>query len=312
MKVLLLGRGVISATYGWALEQAGNEVEFLVRPGRAAAYGETIRLELLDGRRRGAAQQVVRTWPVRYREALEPDHDFDLVVLSVAHHRLAEAAASVAPRLGGATVLVLGNVWAEPADAVHGLPLDRVVWGFPGVGGGFTADGVLRAALLPGIVFGTLGAALTERDRAVRGVFRAAGFRIREQRDLRGWLWLHMLADAGVHAQGLRLGSLSKLIGRPDAFRAALLTTRELLPLLRLRGAPPSSRSTLLYRAPARLTALLIATAVRRVPIARRSLEAHTDPLAEEPRAVVRDVLAEVRRHGLSAPRLEAAEALLR
>lgn len=50
---------------------------------------------------------------MRYREELEQDHDFDLIVLSVQHDRLAEAASLLAPRVGNATVLVLSNIWGE-------------------------------------------------------------------------------------------------------------------------------------------------------------------------------------------------------
>jgi 2-dehydropantoate 2-reductase len=38
------------------------------------------------------------------------------------------------------------------------------------------------------------------------------------------------------------------------------------------------------------------------------SIEAHSDPDAEEPREICRDTLAEARRLGISVPRLEAAE----
>ena len=52
---------------------------------------------------------------MRYRETVEPDRDIiALIVLSVSHHRLAEAAAFLAPRLSQATVLIFGNIWAEP------------------------------------------------------------------------------------------------------------------------------------------------------------------------------------------------------
>ena len=32
IKILMFGRGVIATVYGWALEQAGHDVEFYVRP----------------------------------------------------------------------------------------------------------------------------------------------------------------------------------------------------------------------------------------------------------------------------------------
>jgi 2-dehydropantoate 2-reductase len=310
VKILMFGRGVIATIYGWALQQAGHDVEFYVRPGRAATYGDAVDLDLLDTRRRVWGRHVVEKWPVRYREALEPDHDFDLIVLSVPHHRLTEATAFLSPRVGQATVLVFGNLWDEPPAAIGALPVDRVAWGFPMAGGGFGADGELRGLLLPSVVFGTVGGPPTDRERAVRQAFREAGLRIKEQPDFRGWLWVHFVSDAGLFSQGLRLGSLSKLAGRTSDFREALLAGRELLPLLTARGVDLRRHrgGVLLFRAPAWLTAPALAWLTAHVRPLRVSIEAHSDPDAEEPREVCRDVLAEARRLGISVPRLEAAE----
>ncbi|WP_372662875.1 ketopantoate reductase family protein [Amycolatopsis kentuckyensis] len=310
MKILMFGRGVIAAVYGWALEQAGHDVEFYVRPGRAAAYGDAIELDLLDARKCIRGQRVVRSWPVRYREELAPGHDFDLIVLSVQHQRIPEAAAFLAPRIGNATVLVFGNVWAEPLTAIGALPADRVAWGFPQSGGGFGADGVLRGMMLPLVVFGTLDRPPAERALAVRRAFRAAGFRIRERADFRGWLWLHFVANAGLHAQGLKRGSLADLAGATGDLREALLTSRELLPLVAARGVDlRRHRGAMLgYRAPTWLTAPAFAWLTAHFPPARASFETHCDPDAAEPRDVCRDTLAEARRLGIAVPRLEAAE----
>ncbi|OXM66223.1 ketopantoate reductase family protein [Amycolatopsis vastitatis] len=310
MKILMFGRGVIATIYGWALEQAGHDVEFYVRPGRAATYGDAVDLDLFDMRRRVWGQRVVEKWPTRYREALEPDHDFDLIVLSVPHHRVAEATAFLAPRVGRATVLVFGNVWAEPPAAAGALPLDRIAWGFPQAGGGFGADGVLRGVLLRSVIFGTLGQPPNDRERAVREVFREAGFRLKEQPDFRGWLWVHFVSNAGLHSQGLRRGSLSKLAGATGDLREGLLAGRELLPLLEARGVDLRRHrgGVLLFRAPTWLTAPAFAWLTAHVAPLRVSLETHTDPDAEEPREVCRDTLAEARRLGISVPRLEAAE----
>jgi 2-dehydropantoate 2-reductase len=310
VKILMFGRGVIATVYGWVLQHAGHDVEFYVRPGRAATYGNAVDLDLFDVRRRVWGQRVVEKWPVRYRETLEPDHDFDLIVLSVPHHRLTEAAAFLSPRVGKATVLVFGNVWTEPLAAIGTLPPDQIAWGFPQAGGGFDADGVLRGALLPSVVFGTLGRPPTDREQAVRQAFREAGLRIKERPDFRGWLWVHFVSDAGMFSQGLRLGSLSELAGARVDLREALLAGRELLPLLQARGVDlRRHRGGLLpFRAPTWLTASLFAWLTARVPSASVSLTAHDDPDAEEPREVCRDVLAEARRLGVSAPRLEAAE----
>ncbi|MEV8438606.1 2-dehydropantoate 2-reductase N-terminal domain-containing protein [Actinosynnema sp. NPDC051121] len=310
MRILMFGRGVIATVYGRTLERAGHDVEFHVRPGRAATYGAAVDLDLIDLRRRRWGRRVVETWPVRYREALEPDHDFDLIVLSVPHHRLPEATAFLAPRVGNATVLVFGNVWSEPLDAIGDLPVDRVAWGFPLAGGGFGADGVLRGTLLPSVVFGTVDRPPTERERAVRRTFREAGFRLREQPDFRGWLWLHFASNAGLHSQGLKRGSLAELVGATADLRQALLTTRELLPLVRARGVDLRRHrgGVLPYRVPTWLTAPALAWLLANVKPIRVNFEAHSDREAEEPREICRDTLAEARRLGVPVPRLEAAE----
>ena len=306
MKILMFGRGVIAAAYGWALERAGHEVEFFVRPGRAAEYGPAIDLELLDARRRLLGRRVTETWPVRYRETLEPDHDFDLIVLSVQHYSFSEAVSFLAPRVGRATVLVFNNLWVEPAAAVDALPAGQVAWGFPAAGGGFGEDGVLRAALLPIVFFGTLGGPPSERERAVRAVFGGAGFRIRETTDVRGWLFVHFLQNAGLHTQSLRRGSLAAL-SRHDV-REAILATRELLPLAEARGVDLRRHrgDVAPFTAPVWLTAPAMSWLFGHFPPMRVVMESHANP--EELRAVCRDTLAEARRLGVPVPRLKAAE----
>ena len=155
MRILMFGRGVISTIYGRVLHAAGHDVEFYVRPGRAAEYGDEVRLDWIDGRRKPFGRRVRESFRTPLRESIDPGDGFDLIVLSVGHHRLAEAAAFLAPRLGAATVLVFGNLWEEPLTAVAPLPADRLVFGFPQAGGGFMEDGVLWGAMLPSVVIGT-------------------------------------------------------------------------------------------------------------------------------------------------------------
>ncbi|MFC0643820.1 ketopantoate reductase family protein [Cellulomonas phragmiteti] len=305
MRVLMFGRGVIATIYGRVLHAAGHDVEFYVRPGRAAEYGDEVQLDWIDGRRGPIGRRVRESFRTTLRESVGPDDGVDLVVLSVGHHRLAEAAAFLAPRLGSATVLVFGNLWDEPLAAVAPLPADRLVLGFPQAGGGFGEDGVLSAALLPAVVIGTTAGGPSRREQEVIAAFRQAGLSIRQEGDMRGWLWIHFAADAGMFAQALRSGSLAAMIGDRRAFAEAFLTTRELLPLLEARGVDLRRHraAVLPFRLP-RLVAPAIGWATAHVPIARRSLAAHTDPHAAEARAVLADTRAVARRLGVPTPRL--------
>lgn len=309
MRILMFGRGVVAAAYGWALAGAGHDVEFYVRPGRAASYGDSMDLDILDARRKGRDRWVRETWSPRYREELAPEHDFDLIVLSVPHHRLPDAIEFLSTRIGNATVLMLSNVWDEPADVVAPLPPAQVAWGAPQAGGGYDEAGRLHATLLPAVLFGSLNETLTDRELAARTAFRHAGFRVRERPDIRGWLLLHTATDAGLFSQALRRGAMADLIGDTAALREAMLIGRELLGVIEARGVDLRRHRTtaLTYRLPSWLPAVVLSAATTRVAIVRRAFEAHADPDAEEPRVVCRDVLAEARRLGVPTPRLSAA-----
>ncbi|WBB79553.1 hypothetical protein O7606_25960 [Micromonospora sp. WMMD882] len=165
---------------------------------------------------------------------------------------------------------------------------------------------MLRAALLPAVFLGTLDQPPTGRERAVRQVFREAGFRIQENSDFRGWLSIHFVQNAGLHTRALRRGSLAGL--SPRDVREAILATRELLPLVEARGVDlRRHRAELLpLTAPVWLAAPALAWLLGRFPPMRVVTEAHANP--EELRAICRDTLAEARRVGVRTPRLEAAE----
>jgi len=308
MKILMFGRGVIATIYGRAFQAAGHEVEFYVRPGRVADYATDVHMELIDGRRAPLGRQTRATFAPRLRESIDPGDEFDLVVLSVGHHRLSEAAAFLAPRIGAAPVLVFGNVWREPLDAIAPLPADQVVFGFPQAGGGFDENGVLRGALLGSVILGASNTSATKPQRVARAAFAQAGIGVREEGDMRGWLMLHVALDAGMFSQALRVGGLAKMVGDPRALRGAFLTSRELLPVLAARGV--DLRRHRAAAIPTRFPLLigaLTAAASAALPIARASLAAHTDPNAAEPRAVLDDTLRTARELGIVVPRLEGA-----
>ena len=305
VRILMFGRGVIATIYGRVLQGAGHEVEFYVRSGRAAEYGSEVTLDWIDGRHKPFGRHITETFATQLRESLAVSEPYDLIILSVGHHRLAEAASIVAPHAGDATVLVFGNIWEEPADAVAPIEAEQLVFGFPLAGGGFSKDGVLSGALLSNVIIGESGDTATRREQEVHDLFHQAGLSVRRERDMRGWLWLHFIADAGMFSQALRSGSLAEMVGDRRAFRAAFETTRDLLPLLRARGVDiRRHRSTALPFLQPRLVAPLIAWATARIPFARRNLAAHTDPQTPEALAVIADTLREAKRLGIPAGRL--------
>ncbi|SDG61247.1 2-dehydropantoate 2-reductase [Lentzea fradiae] len=309
MKILMFGRGMIASVYGWAFEKAGHQVEFYVRPGRAAQHGPEIELSIRDGREKGA--EVSERWPVTLREELAPGHDFDLVLVSVNPDQLAGAVEFLTGRVGTATVLVFGNVWADPAEVVSSLPADQVVWGFPGAGGGFTGSRV-SGGMLKNVFLGYVdGSNRGLRHEAVRDLFTGAGFSVSRVRDFRSWLWFHYILDAGMLTEVLAAGSVDAYLGSPEAVSGSVLLVREMVPLLKAKGGTPRIGAALMTYLPAGLVSFVLRKTLGGDNLAAfffRQIE-RTGHLDRHLAGLYsRDVLAEARERGIRLPRLEARE----
>ncbi|ANZ43481.1 ketopantoate reductase [Lentzea guizhouensis] len=309
MRILMFGRGTIATLYGWAFAKAGHEVEFYVRPGRSAQLPPAVDLRIRDGRKRGAA--VTERWPTTLRE--DVDADYDLVVLSVNHDQLDDAVEFLSTRVGGATVLMFGNVWADPAAVVSALPASQVVWGFPGGGGGFDGS-TLRGGVVKNVFLGFVDDSNRgARYQAVRDLFRGAGFAVSQSRDFRSWLWFHFIMDAGLLTQGLAVGGRAELARSRTAARDVFLLMREMVPLLKAKGGTPRLGAAVVSRVPA----VLLGFALRKVLGGKNMLSFLTEELeraghtsGELAGVYARDVLADARRLGVPLPRLTALEPL--
>jgi 2-dehydropantoate 2-reductase len=313
MKILLFGRGTITTQYGWAFENAGHTVEFYVRPGRAAQFGTSAELDLLDARRNRRGDPVRVTWSVVLREDLDADHDYDLIMVSVTHGAFAAAADFLAPRVGRATVLVFNNLWTDPRHAIAAFPAGQVVWGFPGAGGGFNDAGILRGGLLKTVFFGTLGGKLTDRDRAVREFFTSTGFSVCEQKNFGDWLWHHFILDVGFGSETLKAGGVEALMSSSKFLKGIVFDVRELLPLLKARGAKLSLAETLPFFLPARLFAFVLKKVFAPGSLQREITlrGGESTATSAEMKVYPRDALQEARRLGVKVPRLEGIEKLL-
>lgn len=303
----MFGRGTIATLYGWAFAEAGHEVEFYVRPGRAARYGPAVDLRIRDGRRKGA--EVSQRWPVTLRE--DVGHGYDLVLLSVNPGQLPEAAEFLSDRVGDATVLVFGNVWADPADVVSALPRDQVVWGSPGGGGGFTGSRLDGGMMKPVFLGFCDGSDRGTRFEAVRRLFTGTGFSVSRVNDFRSWLWFHYIVDAGMLARLLAAGDLAGFLGSREAVGDAVLLVREMIPLLRAKGGTPRIGAALVTWLPVGLLGFALRKSLSGDGMAAflfRQLE-RTGQLDRDLAGLyARDVLAEARERGIRLPRLESLE----
>lgn len=324
MKILMIGRGVIATVYGWALTKAGHSITYYVRPGRAALYGPEVTLDLLDVRRRVQGVWVQETLSTALIEDLPAGHDHDLIMVSVQHYRFPEVVDFLAQRPSQATVLLFSNLWTELDEAVAALNAEHLVWGFPGAGGSFGADGVLTGVLMKTVMIGSPGSEVpagatpppSPREQAVRELFRSSGFGIKVQRDYPGWVWGHFLTNVGLLSQALTAGSFARMMASDAHLREAVLNIRELLPLLAARGVDLRRHTAdlALFRLPPGVVAGLMRLAPQLHAPARRTIQvalAGDGELEREVTPMALDALAEARRLGVVVPRLEAFVAQL-
>lgn len=311
MKILMFGRGVISTLYGWALERAGNDVDFYVRHGRTADFGPTVDLDIRDGRATKKGKPVTGTWPITLREDLEADHDYDLIFVSVNHDQLDTAVDFLSTRVGKATVLIFNNVWAEPGAAVTQLPRGQVVWGFPGGGGGFSGN-TLHGGFVKSIFLGDIdGSSRTDGHRAVRELFSAADFSVSAVEDFRSWLWFHFILDAGIMVGSLRMGSFAELVKSRSAVAEVVRLIREMIPVLEAKGGTPRLGAAAAKYVPAGLFGFALPKLAGGDNILSYIMDqaqgtGHVD--YEGTAIYPRDVLADARRLGIAVPKLEAQE----
>jgi len=311
MKILIFGRGVIATQYAWALEKVGHTVEFYVRPGRTIQYGSKINLDIIDGRTKPRVK-IKENWTVTFREDLNTEHDYDLIILSLNHNQIAEATKFLAPRIGNVTVLVFNNFWEEPQKSVEPLPLNQIVWGFPGGGGVFDKDDILKGGFMKTIYIGHIGnVANPERYKSVCSLFQNAGFKITEEKDFRSWLWFHFALAAGMAAIALKVGGYSKLLDSPSYLKESILLTREMLPLLKAKGDKPQIGSLVMLHLPAGLIGFIFQKVMAKGTFSRYLMDqsensGHTS--YDQTSLYARDVLAEARLLGVPMPKLEALE----
>lgn len=137
MKILFLGAGAVGGYYGGRLLQAGADVSFLVRPGRArqlAQSGLVVDVE-------GSGFRV----PARGLTSVPEDARFDLVLLSCKAYDLNAAMDSIAPAVGARTLIVPllnGVAHMEALDARFGP--ERVAGGSCHLAGALDEKGTIR------------------------------------------------------------------------------------------------------------------------------------------------------------------------
>jgi len=249
MRILIVGAGAIGGYFGGRLLQAGRDVTFLVRAGRAA---ELARDGLVIESPHGNA--TIADPPALQTAALTPD--FDLVLLSCKAFDLDDAIASFAPGVGPQTVilpLLNGMKHLDTLDAAFGR--DRVLGGQCVIAAMLDARRhVVQLAPMNAITFGERDGAVSARVTAIAAALGGAGFDVNASPDVmqemwEKWVFLATLAGS----TSLMRAATGDIIAAPGGTDFILGVLDEISSVAEAAGHPP--RAPFLERSRAMLLA---------------------------------------------------------
>ncbi|GMK43798.1 ketopantoate reductase [Paenibacillus glycanilyticus] len=299
MRILFFGRGVISTQYAWAFEQAGHTVEFYVRKGRKESFGSSIELEMWDARK--GKKLIKESWNVKLHEEMLPN--YDLIIVSVNTEQLPAAAQFLSTAAGNTPVLLFNNIWQDLKSSIAPLSMNNVVFGFPGAGGGI-ADNKLRGGFLKMVFLEKPRAGTEHINNKVKELFESAHFKISWVKDMQNWLWNHFAMNAAIEAEVLKRGSFPALMNHSDSFSNLGWNMREMIPVLKARGAKHDTISLLLTKIPPGF----LGTLFNKVIFAKGSLpRLFVEYNNSKAGFAVLEVVREAKKAGIPLPRLTMA-----
>ncbi|MGF6646573.1 MULTISPECIES: 2-dehydropantoate 2-reductase [Paraburkholderia] len=215
MRILVVGAGAVGGYFGGRLVQAGRDVTFLVRAGRAE---ELRRAGLVIKSAHGdATLRDVKT--VQTGDTAEP---FDLVVLSCKAYNLDDAIASFEPFVGSSTVIMpLLNGMRHIDILTQKFGATRVLGGQCFIAATLNREReIVHLNESQAISFGELEGGLSERVRAIGEVMSGAGFDVATSDNILLGMWEKWVFLATLAASTcLFRGAVADILSAPDGRR---------------------------------------------------------------------------------------------
>jgi len=304
MDILVCGAGVTGSLYAAWLHRAGHNVTILARGQRLS----DIRQHgiVLDDQYRGA--RTVDYVPVV--ERLSTDSKYDLVLVMVRKNQVSDLLPVLAGNQHTPNILFLMNNAAGPAEMIEALGYERVLLGFPGVGGvreGYTVRCVAGTQRRkPQTVFGEPCGLLTPRLDEIAAVLTEAGFRPVVSKNIDAWLKAHVaVVSPMANALYMCAGDNYRLARTRDGIVLMIRAMREGFRVLRARGVPiiPSYVGVLKWMPEPVLVALL--SRLLNTRGAELAMAGHARAARDEMRCIADEFRALVHKTDVQTPAID-------
>ncbi|MEO9167766.1 MAG: 2-dehydropantoate 2-reductase N-terminal domain-containing protein [Aestuariivirga sp.] len=186
MKILVYGAGVIGSVYAARLLEAGHQVTVLARGKRLddiRRYGLVLK-DVISG--------IQSTTQVTAINQLTTSDQYDVILISVRRDQLASVIPALKANQGAADLVFMLNNPLGSGDLVQEFGQNRVILGFPGLGGAEERGGVQYAMIAQQpTTLGEMNGRQSSRVIDLAKTFRAAGFATRIEPHMDAWLKTH-------------------------------------------------------------------------------------------------------------------------
>jgi 2-dehydropantoate 2-reductase len=294
MRILIVGAGAVGGYFGGRLAQAGRDVTFLVRPRRA----EQIQAQGLRILSPYYGDFTVRPKTITAAQIVSP---YDIIFLSVKSYDLAAAIDDFAPAVGLQTVII------PVLNGMHHMDVLRERFGENAVLGGVcyvateidSQGRVIQLADFQSFNYGELDGKKTSRIEAVHQVFQGAGFDTAISGDILLDMWQKWVFLASVGAITCLLGgNIGEIVAVPGGADLSLSALRECAAIAGACGYPLSeaflaAKSSQLNAPASSMTSSMYRDRKEQAPV--------------EVDSILGDLIERGRKHGVSAPIVQAA-----
>jgi len=233
MKILVIGAGVIGATYSWFLHLAGNDLTHYVRKEKLDYYKtNSIKINCWDKRR--LFKRTVRTvYEPKFVAAINPHQDYNYLIVALKTGQLEGILTLLEANIGKSTILFLQNLAFNELKLIeNSFDVSQYLLGFPPIGGGRSNNVVQSVILNLPTIIGEADGKIRNRTNEVKRMFESANLKIKISDKIISFLKIHFLTIAALLAPYFLTGSYDGSI-TPFFIRRSILAMRELFEICR-------------------------------------------------------------------------------
>lgn len=262
MKILVVGLGVIGATYGYLFEKAGHKVEHYIRDSSSRTKLAALDVDLLDGRKSKTGLHVQDLYHVQKQS----QKAYDFIFVSLPEGKVKEAIDYLQENQISGTILLACGIWQDRHSLDELMKGRDYILGYP-VAGGRISDKQLTACVFDHFMLEKKDKAGISNYTDLEKLFSSCQIQLEKPYDMLEWIWLHMAINAGVistiaaHADLKNPSQAAEnMISSTQSLSQAVRAIRETAKIIKSRGVNLKYyRNELLpYRLPVCLSAPLM------------------------------------------------------